>query len=289
MQEALGGQGGTTREYRVAADAAAPARVWDARYVPLAATPGHPPDQLLLVATDVTEQRAAQEARLEAAIAQREMLVKEVHHRIKNNLQGVAGLMQQIAERKPEVAPAIAEVVGQVQAIAQVYGLQVGAEGPLRVAAIVEAIVGSVQRNFGLAIRRRAQGPCLDLWALPEAEAIPIALTLNELLTNAIKHSRAGSAADVACELVCDEAGVQVMISNPARLPAGFDLNGIPGGVSGLGLVRALLPRRHATLGIEQHGARVAATVLLRPPVVRRPDAERGNADNSARRVAPAR
>jgi PAS domain S-box-containing protein len=289
MQEALAGQGVTTREYRVEADADAPARVWDARYVPIAAAPGHPPDQLLLVATDVTEQRAAQEARLEAAIAQREMLVKEVHHRIKNNLQGVAGLMQQIAERKPEVAPAIAEVVGQVQAIAQVYGLQVGAEGPLRVAAIVEAIVGSVQRNFGLAIRRRAQGPCLDAWALPEAEAIPVALTLNELLTNAIKHSRGGGGADVDCELTCDEAGVRVMISNPARLPPGFDLGGIPGGVSGLGLVRALLPRRHASLGIEQRGARVAATVLLRPPVVRRPDAERGNADNSARRMAPQR
>ena len=54
------------------------------------------PDQLLMVATDVTEQHAAQEARLEAAIAQREMLVREVHHRIKNNLQGVAGLLQQI-------------------------------------------------------------------------------------------------------------------------------------------------------------------------------------------------
>lgn len=79
------------------------------------------------MASDITEQRAAEQARLDAAIAQREMLVKEVHHRIKNNLQGVAGLLQQIAMRKPEVAPAISEVVGQVQAIAQVYGLQVGA------------------------------------------------------------------------------------------------------------------------------------------------------------------
>ena len=125
MESALRSQRGD--DARVPARARRRARsVWDARYLPLAAAPGEPPDQLLLVATDVTEQRAAQEARLEAAIAQREMLVKEVHHRIKNNLQGVAGLLQQIAERKPEVAGAIDEVVGQVQAIAQVYGLQVG-------------------------------------------------------------------------------------------------------------------------------------------------------------------
>ncbi|HRI18769.1 MAG TPA: PAS domain S-box protein, partial [Burkholderiaceae bacterium] len=135
------------REYRV--QDGGRTVVWDARYLPLAATPGQPPDQLLLVATDVTEQRAAQEARFEAAIAQREMLVKEVHHRIKNNLQGVAGLLQQIAQRKPEVAGVMSEVIGQVQAIAQVYGLQVGATGPLRVKSVVEAIAGSVQRTFG--------------------------------------------------------------------------------------------------------------------------------------------
>ena len=117
------------------------------------------------------------------------MLVKEVHHRIKNNLQGVAGLLQQIAGRKPEVAAAIDEVVGQVQAIAQVYGLQVGAEGPLAIVSVLEAITGSVQRTFGRTIRCRIAGASAAEWTLPEVEAIPIALTINELLTNAIKHS----------------------------------------------------------------------------------------------------
>ncbi|WP_377161791.1 histidine kinase dimerization/phosphoacceptor domain -containing protein [Roseateles sp. UC29_93] len=68
----------------------------------------------------MTQQRAQEAARLEAAIAQRELLVREVHHRIKNNLQGVAGLLQQIAARRPEVRTVINEAVGQVQAIAQV-------------------------------------------------------------------------------------------------------------------------------------------------------------------------
>jgi len=271
MQRALGGAGVALREYRIH-DAEGRARIWDARYVPIGATDGARADQLLLVATDVTEQRAAQQARLEAAIAQREMLVKEVHHRIKNNLQGVAGLLQQIAERKPEVASAIGEVVGQVQAIAQVYGLQVGAQGPLRVDGVVDAIVASVQRTFGQAIRRGTEGAAEAAWALPETEAIPIALTLNELLTNAVKHSDAieGTPADIACELTADAGGIRVSISNPARLADGFDLAQIPGGVSGLGLVRALLPRRHATLGIEQRGRRVVATVTLQPPVLAR-------------------
>ena len=115
----------TLREYKLPG-AGGELRVWEARYLPLATREGAAPDQLLMVAADVTEQRAAEAAKLEAAIAQRELLVREVHHRIKNNLQGVAGLLQQIAQRRPEVASVIGEAIGQVQAIAQVYGLQVG-------------------------------------------------------------------------------------------------------------------------------------------------------------------
>jgi PAS domain S-box-containing protein len=267
MERALESSEVTTREYRLVVDGEV--QIWDARYLPLAAAPGEPPDQLLLVATDVSEQRAAQEARLEAAIAQREMLVKEVHHRIKNNLQGVAGLLQQIAQRKPEVATAIDEVVGQVQAIAQVYGLQVGATGPLSMVRVLAAIVGSVQRTFGRPIRCDVASSVE--WSLPEVEAIPIALTLNELLTNAIKHSTPGEPGEeIVCALDGGDAGVRVAISSRACLPAGFSLARIPNGVSGLGLVRALLPRRSASLRIEQADEHVVATVALRAPVVAR-------------------
>jgi PAS domain S-box-containing protein len=269
MERALVSRRLTQVEYSVDVDGET--RYWDARYLPLA-SPGQPPDQLLLVATDVTEQRAAQEARLEAAVMQREMLVKEVHHRIKNNLQGVAGLLQQIASRKPEVAPAISEVVGQVQAIAQVYGLQVGVTGPLRLKSVVEAITGSVQRTFGHPIMLTVDGPAPQQWALPEAEAIPIALTVNELLTNAVKHSIAGRGLQVSVSLLCEADSVQVLIANRAQLPADFNLARFPGGVSGLGLVRALLPRKSASLNLEQRGDEVVATVRLSPPGISKLD-----------------
>jgi hypothetical protein len=42
----------------------------------------------------------------------------------------------------------------------------------------------------------------------------------------------------------------------------------VPGGVSGLGLVRALLPRRSAALTLAQHGTDVVAAVTLAPPGV---------------------
>jgi two-component sensor histidine kinase len=218
---------------------------------------------LLLVASDVTEQRMAEQARLRAAIDQREILVREVHHRIKNNLQGVAGLLQQNAARHPEVASVLSEAVGQVRAIAQVYGLQVGMTGPLALAGLLRAIAQSVQFTFGPSISvTHAELPHL----LPEAEAIPVALVLNELLTNAVKHGQGGG---LHCSLQAqgpEGTEVLVQIAGRGQLQPGFSLAQVPGGVSGLGLVRALLPRRSAELQILQRGDEVVAELRLRPP-----------------------
>ncbi|RZI81563.1 MAG: PAS domain S-box protein [Rubrivivax sp.] len=249
------------REYTV--EQRSGSQTWDVNYLPLSRD-GQTVDQLLLVASDVSEQRAAEQARLDAAIAQREMLVKEVHHRIKNNLQGVAGLLQQIAARKPEVASAISEVVGQVQAIAQVYGLQVGAGGPLYLKTVVEAIAQSVQRTFSRSIALDVEGSTAGDWQLPEAESIPIALSLNELLTNAHKHGRASEV--LSCSMLCLEQQVFIEIRNTGALPEGFSLNRVPGGVSGLGLVRALLPRRSSKLTLTQEGEYVVTRIELNPP-----------------------
>ena len=62
-------------------------------------------------------------------------------------------------------------------------------------------------------------------------------------------------------------------ICNEGRLPEGFQLAQVPGGVSGLGLVRALLPRRSARLTLEAVQGRVQAQVHLHPPCVARADA----------------
>jgi PAS domain S-box-containing protein len=254
-------------------------RVWDCRLAALGpalgpgGAAGEGVGQVMLLASDVTEQRAANEARLREAIAQREVLVREVHHRIKNNLQGVAGLLRQNADRRPEVAGVLIEAVSQVQAIAQVYGLQVGGSlgptaqgGPLPVARLVGSIAQSVQRTFGRAIDVQ---PGTAAHVLPEAEAIPLALILNELFTNAVKH---GEASPVRCQVLDEGAAVQIRVAGAGRLAEGFDLEKVPAGVSGLGLVRALLPRRGARLTLAAEGADVVATLRLSPPSVRRPE-----------------
>jgi PAS domain S-box-containing protein len=264
---------GVRREVTRPGRSAEPLR-WDARFVMLGPQRGAASDdgaaeagQILMVANDVTELRRAEQARLDQAIAQREMLVKEVHHRIKNNLQGVAGLLQQTAQRRPEISNPLQEAIGQVQAIAQVYGLQVGAEGPLDLLGMLRAIAGTVQRSLHHVVETSfSQDAAAVRWMLPEAESIPLALTLNELLTNAVRH---GDSQPVQCLVRSAENEVCIEISNGGQLPTGFELQRVPAGMAGLGLVRALLPRRAAVLAIQQQGERVLTSLTLRPPSVR--------------------
>jgi two-component sensor histidine kinase len=261
---------GVRREIEAAGDDGG-TRVWDTRFVSMAPDAGREfpveATQVLMVANEVTDQRAAEQERFDAAIAQRGMLVQEVHHRIKNNLQGVAGLLQQASARYPEVGPILSEAVGQLQAIAQVYGLQVGSGGPVQLAGLLQAVAQSVQRTFNRPIEVAVTGEDAQRWRLPEAEAIPVALTVNELLTNALKH---GGQHPVECCLRAAAPEVTIEIVNRGRLRDGFDLRARTGGVNGLGLVRALLPRRSAELSLRQEGDRVVTQVTLRPPAVRR-------------------
>ncbi|HWY72443.1 MAG TPA: PAS domain S-box protein, partial [Burkholderiaceae bacterium] len=220
------------------------------------------------VAEDVTARMAAEQQRLEDAVRQRDILVREVHHRIKNNLQGVAGLLQHMASGKPEVAPQLNEIAGQIQAIAQVHGLQIGAAGTLPVLGVVQGIFSNLGVMFGVEVRLAPSASALWRWGLPEGEAVPLALVINELGTNAIKYRESRDLTlDVRIESRPD--GLAVRIQNAGRLPAGFDLARISSGVSGLGLIKALLPRRGAHLTLEQEDDRVMATLDLSAPAVR--------------------
>ena len=220
------------------------------------------------IADDVTERWAAEQQRLEEAVSQRDVLVREVHHRIKNNLQGVAGLLQQMAFAKPEVAPTLNEVAGQIQAIAQVHGLQIGSAGTLPVLGVAQGIFSNLGAMFGADVRFESDAPGLWRWGLPENEAVPLALVINELGTNAIKYR---SSRDLAIEVQVGTRsdGIAIQIDNAGRLPPGFDLSRVSSGVSGLSLIKALLPRRGARLRIEQLGSLVRTTLELSVPAIR--------------------
>jgi PAS domain S-box-containing protein len=225
--------------------------------------------ELYFLAEDVTEIRSMAQRRLEDAIQQRDTLVREVHHRIKNNLQGVAGLLQQSAARRPEIAIQLEEIVGQIQAIAQVHGLQVRDKGDLSLARIARAVFDNLGRSFGRSIQYPIGAfTALERWSIPEQEAVPVALVINELGTNAIKHS--DPARVVEAQLVQEDTTLILRIRNSGQLPDGFSFERLAPSPSGLGLIKALLPRRGTRLTLMPAAdGTVVAELQIGAPVIR--------------------
>ena len=201
------------------------------------------------------------------ARAQRDVLVREVHHRIKNHLQGLVGLLRASARgRDPACRAALDLAAGRVHAIALVHGLQsADAREEVAVCHLVEAICRGMElvapeRPVRVEVAVR-DGPA----RLDPGEAVPVALVVQELVLNAVKHARGEGA--VRVRVSGTRSAVDVRISNPGRLaPAQAGSLGHSG--TGLGLVRALLAPRGAGLRLAEDGHEVAAVLSLRPPVL---------------------
>jgi PAS domain S-box-containing protein len=214
---------------------------------------------------DITERRQAEQQRLEHARHQRETLVREVHHRIKNNLQGVVGMLRQQASREPAVAPLIDAAIAQVSAVAVVHGLQAKSrQERLLLCDVTRAICQTVSGLTGIQVEPQFV-PRMPLHIqLAPSEAVPVALILNEVVVNAVKHGQGGVCVDIRLE-----HGVAVVqVRNAGRLPPGFDFAAGQALGTGLSLVRALLPPAGVRLGVAPAGEEVVAELRLQAPAI---------------------
>ncbi len=216
---------------------------------------------LVGVSVDITEHKHAELRRVEALERQRDVLVREVHHRIKNHLQGVIGLLRYKTTDHPEVVARIELAVAQIGSIAQVYGLQSRSyDTQVRLQELIESAIQSAAGPVSFETE-----PALPPIVLPQSDAVPMALVINELITNALKHlacAEAPAAVHVRLTKSAAQAVVEIR-SAPARLPAGFDYARREGLGTGLELVTVLLPERRSTLSYEQQGDQVVTRLRL--------------------------
>lgn len=198
--------------------------------------------------------------------AHREVLIREIHHRIKNNLQGVTGLLRQFADSHPEIVEPVNQTIGQVQSIAVIHGLQERAPaGNVRLREMIEAVAAGVgtlwQKPVAVEI---SPGwiPC----TIEETEAVPLALILNELLSNAIKHGGRPGQTGIMLKQGPRPDSIQLRIHNTGQLPSGFD----PGRTTGTGLqlVESLMPRAGARLSWDCQDNNVITLLELESPVI---------------------
>lgn len=219
--------------------------------------------------TDISYRKQKEAELLANQVQQRDALVREVHHRIKNNLQGITGLLRQFVQSYPETAGPINQAIGQVRSIAVIHGLQGrSSERMVRLCELTGAIAGDIASLWQVPIRVDIPAPW-DPCVIAEAEAVPMALVLNELIINAVKHgSQHASGVEVRLRKGGQDDHVQIRISNSGAWQA--PLASQKGGPirSGLQLVEAMLPRGGAQLLRDQEDGMIHVWLMLEPPVI---------------------
>lgn len=210
--------------------------------------------------TDATEDLQRETQRLIDETTHRDNLVREVHHRIKNNLQGVIGLLRGVSIQQPEIAAPIDDAISQVQSIAVIHGLQGRKLTKVRLCELVREIAQNHQILFKteITVDIAAQWvPC----QINESEAVPLALVLNELMSNAVKHGTPDSGIRIAVSRDDLSASVTIVIINRGQLP--LVLSG-----TGLQLVLSLLPKNGSYLSWQQRGENVETQLELTAPII---------------------
>jgi PAS domain S-box-containing protein len=208
---------------------------------------------------DMTERKLAEE-KIRTSLQEKEILLKEIHHRVKNNMQVVSSMLQlQSGYIKDPVALAMfQECRDRIQSMALIHErlYQSRDLAEIDFAEYVRSLVSMLvysHRPANMELRSRVD---IESISLDLDTAIPVGLIVNELVINALKHAFKGrSQGTVVVGLkVVDDLRYELVISDDgAGIPDNFDI----GASSSLGLrlVRILSKQIHGELSVSnKHG-----------------------------------
>jgi two-component sensor histidine kinase len=202
-------------------------------------------------------QRQHAQAVLEETLQERNLLLRELHHRVKNNMQMLSGMLASAQrEMKNEEARAVLMdasrrlvAVGAVQQMLYSSNSFTGVQAQEFLETITSAVLQASGQRAHLVIDAGSFQLANDL-------AVPISLILNELLANALKYGRPLQG-DPEIRVRLEFARGDYLLSIEDNGP-GFDIVETRKRASGLGLVRGLARQLGASLTVERNpGARV--------------------------------
>jgi PAS domain S-box-containing protein len=218
------------------------------------------PDYLGGFSVDITERKRAEEA-FGASLVEKEVLLKEVHHRVKNNLMTIIGLikMQEAKADNKMFNPLLQELEGRIRAMAQVHDSLHKSKDLAHIdfQDYIETMITQIHAQFGAErdIRFSVQAIGVDVGL---DVAVPCGLILNELITNAYKHAFPGDkprAGEDNCEIkvVVKRDGGELTLTvanNGVRLPEDLDLDKTD--TLGLRLVKMLSKQINGSLELDR-------------------------------------
>ncbi len=204
---------------------------------------------------DITERKEA-EQRLGDSLREKEVLLQEVHHRVKNNMQVISSLfsLSSTQQVNPAVAAMLKENQNRVQSMALVHEKLYRKSDLSRVdfRDYLHDLITHLFRSFG-AIGRVHYVLNTEPVSLAVDYAIPCGLIANELLSNALKHAfPQGRSGTVTIDLrSLDNGDIVLGVSDDgAGLPKEFD--GAQGNTLGLQLVNTLTSQVNGRLEVRR-------------------------------------
>jgi len=213
----------------------------------------------LALARDISEVREK-----ERVISVKDATIREIHHRVKNNLQTIASLLRLQGRRlnSDEAREALRESVLRIGSIALVH--ETLSENPSDAAEF-----GEVARRIGRMVSEGLILPDHNIeikvtgTAGPVGAdlATPLAVTVTELLQNAIEHAFPDGSGTVAVEISRESRDVVIVVRDDGR---GFDGEALGQGRLGIQIVRSLIEELGGSFNITSNGG---TRVELRVPV----------------------
>ncbi len=229
------------------------------RALPL--VPGGRPIGALVLVRDITEVR-----RRDRALTTKDATIREIHHRVKNNLQTVAALLRLQARRAPAARVALEESVRRVASIALVHEtLAMSSDEAVEFDGIVDrvgfAAAEVAESDAKVSIRRVGR-----FGVLPAEIATPLVMVLNELLVNAVQHGfDEGGGGEVVVSARRRGKELHVTVTDTGKgLPTDFALDGSER--LGLQIVRTLVAGElRGTIALQPRSTGGTEAVLVVP------------------------
>lgn len=147
---------------------------------------------VLSAIVDISD-RKQKEMHVRAALQEKELLLGEIHHRVKNNLQIVDSLldMQALRSDDPQVQEILRDSQNRVRSMALIHQTLYQSHDFARVdfSSIIDSLVPTLVTSYGINADRVSVEIVADSVHLPINFAIPCGLIINELVTNSLKHA----------------------------------------------------------------------------------------------------
>ncbi|MEG4055225.1 MULTISPECIES: PAS domain S-box protein [unclassified Microcoleus] len=207
------------------------------------------------IGEDISDRKLT-EARIQAALREKEVLIKEIHHRVKNNMQVISSLLQlqaQYIEDESTLA-LFEESQTRIHSMALIHEQLYQSEHLDRIdlPPYVENLVANLYQSFGCGNTAIQFNLNLDPIYLNIETAIPCGLIINELVSNSLKYAFSQSLTgeiNIKFNELSSQQLQLIIQDNGSGFPAGFDVDNTE--TLGLRLVRMLSCQLEASIAID--------------------------------------